>query len=107
VGVENADLETSSTDYARRFAGPVGEWFLAVQTRATLELLAPWPRARVLDLGGGHGQIAGPLLAAGHEVTIYGSEGACGEAVQAWARRGEVVFRSGDPLLHRLPGGRG
>ena len=28
---ETADVETSSDDYARRFAGPVGEWFLERQ----------------------------------------------------------------------------
>jgi 2-polyprenyl-3-methyl-5-hydroxy-6-metoxy-1,4-benzoquinol methylase len=103
VTLEDADLETSSAGYAARFAGPVGAWFLSVQAKATLELLAPWPRARVLDVGGGHGQITGPLLAAGHEVTVYGSEGACGEAVGDWARRGEVVLRSGDLLSAPWP----
>ncbi len=40
----DADVETSSDGYARRFAGAVGAWFLDVQARTTLELLAPWPR---------------------------------------------------------------
>src|SRR5437588_73592 len=31
------DVETSSEGYARRFAGPVGEYFLAVQAAAVLE----------------------------------------------------------------------
>src|SRR5262245_53053861 len=50
---EEADVATSSADYARRFAGGVGAWFLEVQAKATVELLAPWPGASVLDVGGG------------------------------------------------------
>lgn len=97
--MEDPDVETSSEGYARRFAGPVGAFFLAVQTRATLELLAPWPRSRVLDVGGGHGQVTGPLLEAGHEVTVYGSAGALGEGIRKWTESGRVPFREGN-LLH-------
>ena len=64
------DVETSSEDYARRFAGGVGAWFVEAQARITLELLAPWPRARVLDVGGGHAQLTGPLVEAGYDVTV-------------------------------------
>ena len=49
------DVETASDDYARRFSGPVGEWFLDVQERACLDLLRPWRGGTVLDVGGGHG----------------------------------------------------
>ena len=52
------DVETASDDYAARFAGPVGAWMLQVQERAVLELIAPWPGASVLDVGGGHAQLA-------------------------------------------------
>ncbi len=97
--MEDPDVETASEGYARRFAGPVGAFFLAVQARATLELLAPWPRSRVLDVGGGHGQVTGPLLDAGHEVTVFGSAGALGEGIRKWAESGRVPFRAGD-LMH-------
>ena len=66
---EDADVETSSEGYARRFAGPVGRFFLERQAEATLDLLRPFPGASVLDVGGGHGQVTGPLVAAGHAVT--------------------------------------
>ena len=59
---EDADVETSSDAYARRFAGGVGRFFLGRQRDAVLALLAPFPRARVLDVGGGHGQLTGPLV---------------------------------------------
>ena len=42
-----ADVETASEGYARRFAGPVGAWFLEIQARLTLELLAPWAKIGV------------------------------------------------------------
>jgi SAM-dependent methyltransferase len=95
---EDADLETSSEGYARRFAGPVGRFFLEVQAHATLSLLSPWPRGSVLDVGGGHGQLTGPLVEAGHEVTIYGSSPACGERVRPWTDTGRARLQFGDLL---------
>ena len=50
---EDADVETSSEGYARRFAGPVGRFFLERQAAATLDLLRPFPGASVLDVGAG------------------------------------------------------
>ena len=96
---EDADVETSSNAYALRFRGAVGAWFLDVQARTTLELLAPFPGARVLDVGGGHGQLAGPLADAGHQVTVYGSDERCRERVDALVAAGRARFASGD-LLH-------
>jgi SAM-dependent methyltransferase len=99
VPVEDPDVETSSEGYARRFAGPLGAFFLEVQARATVELLQLWPRSRILEVGGGHGQVTGPLLDAGHEVTVFGSPGALGEGIRKWTETGKVTFRAGD-LLH-------
>ncbi len=70
---EFADIETASEDYANRFSGKVGEFFLNIQTQIVLEMLRPWPRAAVLDVGGGHGQIALPLVQKGFRVTVAGS----------------------------------
>jgi 2-polyprenyl-3-methyl-5-hydroxy-6-metoxy-1,4-benzoquinol methylase len=96
--VEDADVESSSEGYARRFAGPVGAFFLDVQARGTLELLAPWPRASVLDVGGGHAQLTGPLVGAGHEVTVYGSSPSCADRVRPWTDTGQARFQAGDLL---------
>lgn len=98
-GREDADVETSSDAYALRFGGAVGAWFLDVQARATVELLAPWPRARVLDVGGGHAQLAAPLADAGHTVTVYGSDERCRPRVAPLVAAGRARFASGD-LLH-------
>jgi 2-polyprenyl-3-methyl-5-hydroxy-6-metoxy-1,4-benzoquinol methylase len=102
---EEADVATSSADYARRFAGGVGAWFLDVQAKATLELLAPWPGASIVDVGGGHGQLTGPLVEAGHEVTVFGSQEICRERVRPWTEHGQARFSSGDLLALPFPDG--
>ncbi len=99
--LENADVESASQDYARRFGGPVGEFFLAVQARTTLALLTP--RAAVLDVGGGHAQLTGPLVDAGHAVTVFGSEEVCRERVRPWVDDGRARFQAGELL--KLPFG--
>jgi 2-polyprenyl-3-methyl-5-hydroxy-6-metoxy-1,4-benzoquinol methylase len=101
--MEDADVETSSEAYARRFSGAVGRWFLAVQAEATLDLMRPFPRARIVDVGGGHGQLAAPLAEAGHDVTVVGSREACRARVQRLVDGGQVRFQAADLL--RLPFG--
>jgi SAM-dependent methyltransferase len=100
---EEADVETSSEVYARRFAGPVGGFFLETQAQATLELLRPWPRARILDVGGGHGQLTGPLVETGYDVTVYGSDPSCESRVRAWTASGRARFASGELLAVPFP----
>jgi ubiquinone/menaquinone biosynthesis C-methylase UbiE len=95
---EDADVVTSSDEYARRFAGDVGAYFLGVQARITLELLAPFPGARVLDVGGGHGQTAGALVDAGYPLTILGSDPACEARVRPWTQPGRARFVAADLL---------
>lgn len=100
--VEDADISTSSDDYARRFAGAVGQWFVDTQTRITLGLLGTLPRgASVLDVGGGHAQIAPPLIAAGFDVTVVGSDTSCGGRLSPWLDQGRCRFDVGD--LRALP----
>lgn len=74
---ETADIETSSDDYATRFSGDVGEFFLNTQLDAVLKLLAPYGKASILDVGGGHAQLAVPLVESGYDVTITGSDECC------------------------------
>ena len=53
------DIFTSSKEYASRFAGPIGAWLLSVQEEAILQALFSnvSDGARMLDLGGAHGQL--------------------------------------------------
>ena len=94
---EDADVLTSSEGYARRFAGPVGQWFLEVQARTTLDLLAGWPGATVVDVGGGHGQTAGPLADAGYALTVVGSDPSCRGRVSGLLAAGRLRFEVGRP----------
>lgn len=74
VYLETADIETSSDGYASRFSGEVGEWFLQKQLHITKKFLKS---GKILDVGGGHAQLANPLLNEGHNVTVVGSDDAC------------------------------
>ncbi|HYG65694.1 MAG TPA: class I SAM-dependent methyltransferase [Thermoanaerobaculia bacterium] len=101
---ETPDIETSSEGYASRFQGPVGDYFLAVQAQMVLDLLQPLQTQRplrVLDVGGGHAQIAGPLAARGHDVTVFGSDPVCRQRLDRLLPAGSFRFESGDLL--RLP----
>ena len=75
IAVEQPDVESSSEEYAQRFSGPVGEFFLKTQLEAILGLLPH--RGAILDVGGGHAQVAAPLLQAGRQVTVFGSDASC------------------------------
>jgi SAM-dependent methyltransferase len=99
---ENADVESSSDHYAARFRGAVGQWFLEVQTRITLAALTGLPPgAKVLDVGGGHAQVAPPLIAAGYQVTVVGSDASCGARLHQWTSTGRCTFEVAD--LQHLP----
>lgn len=95
---ETADIGASTEDYARRFVGKAGEWLLQVQETGTLQLLKPYPGARILDVGGGHGQLAGPLVREGHHVTVLGSAEICKARVQPLIDRGQCDFKVGNIL---------
>lgn len=101
-----ADVFTSSESYAARFGGSCGAWLLEVQERALLEVLKsvssmPIEQLSVLDVGGGHGQIATPLVKAGAHVTVLGSSPECRERVRALETSGRCAFHTGS--LGRLP----
>ena len=99
---EDADIGTSSEDYARRFSGAVGHWFLETQTRLTLKLLRELPTgASILDVGGGHAQTAAPLIEAGYEVTVVGSDPVCAARLEPWTSPGRCRFDVAD--LRALP----
>lgn len=74
---ETPDIETASEDYATRFSGRLGVYFLSVQSRITLELISQRGINTILDVGGGHGQLYFPLTRAGYSVTVTGSSPVC------------------------------
>jgi 2-polyprenyl-3-methyl-5-hydroxy-6-metoxy-1,4-benzoquinol methylase len=95
---ETPDIETSSDDYAARFSGNVGSWFLKVQEEATLRMLAPFPGAKILDVGGGHGQLTDALVRNGYEVTVLGSSDDCKVRIQKFIEEKSCAFKVGNIL---------
>ena len=98
---ETADIETSSDGYAARFAGPAGEWLLSVQERITLDLLKRGEKGSVLDVGGGHGQLAFPLARDGWDVTVAGSDESTAGRIRPLLDSGRAKFHKAN--LIQLP----
>lgn len=101
AGREMPDVASSSPEYARRFSGSIGAWFLDRQASIALQALGSLPHARVVDVGGGHAQLAPALLRAGSEVVVYGSPEASRDGLLPWLRNPGCEFVAGD--LVRLP----
>ncbi len=97
---ETADIATSNADYATRFRGQVGAWMLDVQERGVLKLLAGAvpAGARILDVGGGHGQLAGPLCRAGYPVHVLGSAPSCRHRIADLVDSGVCGFEVGNVI---------
>lgn len=100
---ETADIETSSDGYAARFAGPVGAWMLELQERTVADWLAARPGATVLDVGGGHNQLASPLARRGHAVTVIASAESCRLRLQDDIAAGRVTFVTGSLVALPFP----
>ena len=100
---ETADIETSSDDYASRFAGKTGEWMLKVQRDITFDLLKNTSSLNLLDVGGGHGQLAIPLSHAGHKVTVLGSSESCAKRIAGIINSGKCSFKVGDVVNLPFP----
>lgn len=101
---EPPDIVTSSDDYASRFQGAVGDYMLGVQEQGLFALLGQHTMglgSTVLDVGGGHGQLAPPLVRAGYAVTVAGSDASCFRRLQAQEQAASIEFVECDLL--RLP----
>lgn len=92
------DIETSSDGYARRFAGVAGQFFLTRQESLVVQALAGMPATTLLDVGGGHAQLSGPLAAAGWAVTVVGSTHGCADRLRLDSRNVRTQFIAGDLL---------
>lgn len=68
------DLGSSTDAYRRRFTG-AGHIVVERQTELVARFLSDAAAGSldVLDVGGGHAQLAGPLVEAGHRVVVHGS----------------------------------
>lgn len=96
--LETADIDSSTEDYATRFSGPVGEYFLDVQTHLTLKCITSGPGASILDVGGGHAQLAAPLVKHNFRVTVTGSDESCRNLLDQRLEPGSFAFDVCDML---------
>ena len=101
AGRETPDIETASAGYARRFAGAAGRYFLEVQRDTVAAALRGLTPGTLLDVGGGHGQLAPWLADSGWQVTVSGSAPECFGRLSADPAAGAVQRIVGDLL--RLP----
>jgi SAM-dependent methyltransferase len=78
---------------------------LRVQEEAVRGLLPPSGGGALLDVGGGHAQLAGPVAALGWRVTVLGSTDECRARLLADPAAASVEFRAGDLLDLPFPAG--
>ena len=104
---ETADIATSNDDYATRVRGAVGSWMLAVQERGVMKLLRGRVRsdAQILDVGGGHGQLAIPLCREGYAVQVVGSAPSCRHRISEIVEAGKCGFTVGNVIELPYPDG--
>ena len=100
---ETADIHTSSDEYATRFSGAAGTWMLDVQEQITRRLLREFAGASVLDVGGGHGQLAIPLCRDGWRVTVLGSDESCRHRIESILDSGACTFTVGNVVELPFP----
>ena len=91
---ETADIETASEDYATRFSGEVGDYFLDLQLKTVLQLLEQYQTPSLLDVGGGHAQLAVPLVEKGYQVTVTGSDESCRQRLDARLPEADFSYKS-------------
>lgn len=93
------DIHSSSEEYAKRFAGKVGEWMLRIQSNLALSNIGP--NDSVLDVGGGHAQLAKPLCelkSTGKwrgSLVVTGSESSCEERLKRLLPKESYKFSLG------------
>jgi len=98
---ETADIETASQGYASRFAGPCGRWMLERQSAIVFDELHESGVETILDVGGGHAQLAVPLAEAGFAVTVAGSSEQCRQRLDASEMADRIAFQKAN--LINLP----
>ena len=92
--IEAPDIETASTEYAKRFSGEWGKYLLSRQEKMVSECLPKAHQQALLSVGGGHAQLAGLYTRRTFDLTVYGSDGASVELLKPY----NVQYQSGNIL---------
>lgn len=97
------DIHSSGSGYQTRFSGQTGKWFLHVQGRCVQLQSRCVGEKRVLDVGGGHGQLIPYYLAEKFKVTVFGSTGSPRECIEEYITSKAIDWVEGSLL--QLPFG--
>jgi len=97
----DCDVHSSSDEYAKRFHGSVGEFFLDRQAKLLRKALPFGHGFTALDVGGGHGQLVSVLKDSGAATTILGSAPVCEHRVKQYVEQGICSFKAGN--FYNLP----
>lgn len=103
VTFECPDVHSSTAAYASRFSGAIGSWLLSVQELIAREVLGQNQGSSVLDVGGGHGQLAIPLASSGYKVTVLGSNSFAFDQVKGVAPSLNIELKTGSLLELPFP----
>ncbi|RMD87402.1 MAG: class I SAM-dependent methyltransferase [Candidatus Dadabacteria bacterium] len=103
VMIETSDRATCTEGYSLRFNGETGKWMLSVQEDIILNMLSQEGVKTILDVGGGHGQVAIPLAHNGYDVTVLGSSAECRKMISDEIEAGRLRFIVGNPLQLPFP----
>lgn len=76
---------------------------LKVQEDLTLDLLRPTGARTILDVGGGHGQLAHPLCREGYSVTVLGSALSCEKRIRDLVLAKKCEFVVGNVIALPFP----
>ena len=92
------DVHSSNDSYALRFQGGIGTFFLDIQTREIVNVILGSRAKSVLDVGGGHCQIAKPITDLRLDVTVTGSTDECEQRLRRQLSHDRYTFVK-TPLL--------
>lgn len=100
--IEAPDIETASSEYAKRFSGDWGEYLLGRQEKLVAECLPKGPKKpelALLSVGGGHAQLTALYTRRSFAISVYGSKGASVKLLAPY----DVSYQSGNILSFPYP----
>jgi 2-polyprenyl-3-methyl-5-hydroxy-6-metoxy-1,4-benzoquinol methylase len=101
---ETPDLHSSSEEYARRFSGEIGRWFLEQQRETIKDLLGDKVSlGAVCDIGGGHGQLYELYATSNNSVILSSCEEAAMQAKKLAGNLSNLQFKVAPLAKSELP----
>ena len=100
---DSPDIFSSSPEYAKRFSGEIGQWFLEIQGNTVKELLNNSKELQIADIGGGHAQLVNYLLSLNARITVTGSNSQCAGQLDDYLKNRQCLFVQANMLALPFP----